>query len=918
MNRTLQLLVGLLTLALLSGCAGGGRVARARAEALAGWIETQSYSTWGTFKHERQEPKTPASPDGLTLGSPSVFAVIGCKPDDLTSLDVFWADQRTVRPFARPLAIAVRTTGGGEAVPLARFPDQTLRRVRHTTIAVSQSETEELRVSWVDFAPMKPEDSFLVRWFLVENTGKSRLRPSLAINMMASGEWTRPGARVWQRGDSLALVSDATLRSREDSVEVSMGRLLPGQRAAAALLLVAASDPARLPAHIACAESALPRLQELLQETKANWEAWCARAPLKSGDERTDDLLDSLLCLVRAHIGPEAIHTGSLRYPHNRAWVRDSYWVQRALLELGRTEEARLNLDFFHRAWRASGTASYYKIPSGAGVGYGYHGVELPHYLVLMVRDAERMAGVDSLEYWDMVRGCLDEAAVPPDGLQPMNGDETWLLAAPVRELDHLLDNLWLLIASMEYGADLANRAGDGEGADRYRELAARGRGALQQFTPNGYQPQWYAVGLGGDGSLDFSLCPEVFARGAILGVLPPSGGWLTNGLVFSWEQLNFERGIRTHSRSATISGGTPGYVLYAAADSEICDSLFNRELARRMLRFASATGCVWEYHDLHDPAWGGEKRRLWDSAVLLMGMVHALFDREQRDGQTAFVAKGPPAAIRFERPAPPLLNAQAATALVEACGPALILHERSPQHAARIARELLRQRQQQYAIAPYPGTPPSDRSAIIVSPAPPPSGWRSAHTGYWLREWSGPPQVWVVSKGNVYRDTEPLLRELLAALTPQRAKPLPYPDANYELVSHCGEMPSGKAEVLAVSALRRATGSLSLAGGRVSLKLGEMEFAAKAAADRERRLLQLTVSAAAPRPEPAELTVTLPPGWWVVYARDMTGRWDRVNDPVCEIRLPDGRLRLVYSFHPGLDALYLTFDLARLAVAHR
>ncbi len=74
--------------------------------------------------------------------------------------------------------------------------------------------------------------------------------------------------------------------------------------------------------------------------------------------------------------------------------------------------------------------------------------------------------------------------------------------------------------------------------------------------------------------------------------------------------------------------------------------------------------------------------------------------------------------------------------------------------------------------------------------------------------------------------------------------------------------------------------------------------------------------SASTPRPEPVELTVTLPPGWWLIHARDMTGRWDRVRDPVSQFHLADGRSRLVYSFRAGEAPIHLTFQLARLKVA--
>ena len=915
MKRHLELASFLLALLLLGGCRGRPPVERAQTEALAAWLEAQSYSVWHTFKRAGDRPELPSSPDGLTLGSPNVFAAVGCNPEDLSSLDLLWADRRTVRPLAKPLTVAVRCgarglsrSGGGRLMPLADFPEQTLRRPRHTSIAVSESKRDDLSVTCVDFAPMSPEHDFLARWFLVANTGPSPQHVRLVFDVGAPGEWTRLNSHSCQRGDRLALLSNTELRAREDNIEASLGRLQPGARAAVALLLVAASEPTGLPDRIVHAQAALPHLSQLLEHTRAEWEAWCAHIPLRTGDKPTDDLLDSLLCLVRSHIGPEAIHTGSLRYPHNRAWIRDSYWVQRALLELGRADEALLNLDFFHRAWRTAGIASFYEVPSRRATAYGYHRVELPHYLVLMVRDAERLSGVDPTAYWDMVRGCLDQAAVPPDGFQPMNGDETWLLAAPVRELDDLLDNSWLLIASAEYGAELAERTGDPERAARYQAMASRARLALRRFLPRVGEAEWYALGRGGEGSLDFSLCPGVLARGAILGVLPPSDPHLAAGLITSWHRLSFDRGIRAHSRSATIDGGTPGYVLYAAAHSPSCN--FAPVLAHRVLSFCAATGCVWEFHDLYDPAQGGEKRRLWDSAVLLMGLVHALFDVQHGEGGPEFIPKAS-SPTATAAPVPPF----DAKALLVRSGKALFLHDRSPQHAARLARELLRQRDQQFAIAAYPGHPPTDSSAVIISRANPPRGWRSTPRGYWVREWQGPPQLWVRSKGHVYLDTDPLLTDLLSLLVPRRQKPLPFPDANLDLAARFGEVPSGEAELSAVSLFRRAQGRLNLAGDQVSLEAGRAELKAKAVPDNEHRLLKFTVTAAAPRPDPAALTVTFPPGWWVVCARDMTGKWDRVEDPVRRVRLPDGRSRLIYSFRAGDDPLYLTFDLARLKV---
>jgi len=904
---------GILLLAALSlpGC--GARVRGERARWLADWLEAQAYSSWSSFRRSGRAPHQPKSPDGLTLGSPQVFGAIGCDPEDLSSLDLLWADEKTTRVIARPAAVSA---GAGRAMQrLGIFPEQTLRRVRHTSIAVSRSEGFGLSVTSVDFAPMGPQDSFLARWFLVRNVGDRSRRVELAFTVTGPSEWARRSARAWQLGDKLALVSDANLAQQGDTVRVSLGRLRPGSRGTAAVLFVGARDGKRLADYTVVAEATLSRLPEVLNETKSNWEQWCARVSLETGDDRTDDLLDSLLCLVRSHIGKQAIHTGSLEYPHNRAWTRDSYWVERTLLELGYRDEAQLNLDFFHRAWRKSKIASYYGIPEGLGVEYGYDRVELPHYLVLMVRDAEQLAGVDGAKYWDMVKGCLDEAAVGPDHLQPMNGDETWLLAAPVRELDGLLDNQWLLIASAEYAARLAQHVNDPQRAARYGSVAYRARLALASFQPKAGGNYWYATGLGGDGSLDLSLSPGVLARGALLGVLPATDPFLERGMMASWERLAFDRGIRAHARSCTIDGGTPGYLLYAAADSTPCDYLFNRQLARRVAEFASAAGCVWEYHDLHDPAWGGEKRRLWDSAVLLLGLVHALFDADRVNGVVSFVAKGSPSAVEIEAEPPPLFDATAAEELANPDSQAVILDDGSPEHAARIARELLRHTNRVWTVEPWAGPPPEDRPAIIVSLSTPEVTWIQSPAGYWVRQWDGPPQLWVQNAGDVWLDTDPLLVDLLSYMTPQRQTPMRFPDADLDLAGRYGEEPTGSALVVASYGDVVSIASLDLTGESTTLRAGRDQIKAGLAFDRRQRILQLNVSAPPPRPHPAQLSVTLPPGWWLVRARDMTGRWERVADPVRELRLPDGSTRLQYLFRQGADGVYLTFELARLPV---
>ena len=271
-------------LALLAGCAREAMVARARAETLAQWLAAQSYSSWSTFKREGQSPRTPASPDGLTLGSPNVFAAIGCDPEDLSAVEALWGDRRTARPLAGKLTVAVRTgTDEDDRVPLSECESQTLQRVRHTSIAVSRSEGDGFSVTCVDFAPMGEEDNLLVRWFLIENTGQAARRVGLAFHLAAMGEWEKSGSRGWRRGGRLGVVSDGDLTPREDWLESGLRKLQPGERRAFSLLLVPAREAKRLALYTERAEAALARLPELLEETRLEWEEWRPRA---AGDGR--------------------------------------------------------------------------------------------------------------------------------------------------------------------------------------------------------------------------------------------------------------------------------------------------------------------------------------------------------------------------------------------------------------------------------------------------------------------------------------------------------------------------------------------------------------------------------------------------------------------------------------------------------
>jgi hypothetical protein len=171
---------------------------------------------------------------------------------------------------------------------------------------------------------------------------------------------------------------------------------------------------------------------------------------------------------------------------------------------------------------------------------------------------------------------------------------------------------------------------------------------------------------------------------------------------------------------------------------------------------------------------------------------------------------------------------------------------------------------------------------------------------------------LWVKNRGNVYADTDPVLTDLLSYLPPQRERPSAFPDANFELASRFGEAPSGVARITALSNGHSSERTLDLAGEQADLTLGDTQIKVQTYVEKPGTM---TLAVTATRPAAAELSLTLPSGWWLLYARDMTGKWDRVADPVREERLPDGRVRLNYSLRASKETFSVGFQLARLGV---
>jgi hypothetical protein len=620
--RTRLLLFAFCLLPFAVGIAGCGTSRPADFSApLLHWLDKQQYSTW-ELAWESGQPE-PRRPDGLTLGNRQIFAGIGCTDHDVSQIEPLYGDRKALRAISSAIEFSLEQDG--RTIALKDFGNQRLRRIARTSIAVADFASEDDPITMVDFAPLKPELNCLVRFITIQNKGD---KTELALHFSGRfGDFEKKDDNTIIAGGKLAIYSNyplETIGEEARELAIRFGKLERNESRSAAIFFIPSKNAQTLQAELDKAKEAMKDPVGLLNATNDEWRAWRKQVKVDADSQRLNDLIDGLLCMIKSHVGFDAIHTGSLRYPHTRAWTRDNYWVQRALLEAGLKDEAKLNLDFFFAAWEKSGLCSYYEIANKQGQAYGDIHVELPHYFVLMVKDAEKLGGLDGKPYWPMVKGCLDVAHVGENGLQPINGDETWLLAAGINQLDYVLDNSLLLIASAEYGADLAKRMGDQDAAEKYGAMAQTARLAMETWLITNRLYGRLAVSCSGGEAqqrwMDEFPASGVSARPIIFGIASVKDSSKGAGLLEAWGNLSYSEGIRAYSRSHVVDGGTPGYFLYAASEAKL--GISHTLVQRVMEGFCSATGNVWELQSVIDPKWGLEKRRLWDSAVLLMGLM--------------------------------------------------------------------------------------------------------------------------------------------------------------------------------------------------------------------------------------------------------------------------------------------------------
>ncbi|MEX2728807.1 MAG: hypothetical protein Q6353_016240 [Candidatus Sigynarchaeum springense] len=553
-------------------------------------------------------------------------------------------------------------------------PRQVAMRVKNTSIVATRSDAGHVTLETINFIPRLPDEPVIHRIVSVKNNGPAALG-DLAIdvtfeNRASSWAWKLDTSRrllvVIEERDRTSFTVKATCIdealgvgacSREEKLSSLSGcgsdfkeiagdgagflalRLYLGHLPPWAERTVYVSIFPTLP--VSPMEPSIDsldasKIQASLERTEKASASDPGIGKLTSSNPRITDLYDSILTMGTCHVGEKGIHAGSVYYSHGRAWTRDNFWIQKAFHHVGCHDAAIKNCKFFLDAWNHNGRRfanSYGLISYGPSNPGNEVLVELPWYFVLMMTEAWKWAPelarqqLPSDSVAELVHAAITEAKYFPGYLFPLNSDETWIWACDVSETGFVLDNAILALAALVSARRWLRVLLAPSLIQSIDDLATRITASIREHFLIPHRNR-LAAARDDDGTLDESAIVVPMSMLFIHDVLDEYPDLLDpciNSLAACWHSCSIHvdgggKVVRSHSATTSLTGNTTGHFIEAMG--RVNARRQGDELLEGILNFVNATGAVNELHDIYDPSWGTEHRRLWDSMSVLQGIV--------------------------------------------------------------------------------------------------------------------------------------------------------------------------------------------------------------------------------------------------------------------------------------------------------
>jgi hypothetical protein len=583
----------------------------------------------------------PRYKDGFYIASLQLSAAVGVTQDP-TALVELTGEGRTVTMLHHlyentinsrgwmSLEVSYRLGGELKRKKLSQLDRIELKRVRHSAVVVTELSDWDIDLVLVDFVPKSPDGNVFLRSVSARSrTGLPLADVKLHATIHADGlDWrlAKTGPSIVAKSDSglMGIAGRGALAQTDNPLEVALA-LEPAPRGAwhGTLALTAGSTPDKLQKSLRDASAIMADVPGAINRTLDAWQKWHALVPIRVDNQRAGDFIDGTLTLLKCMEAEDAMRLGTMIYPATSVYIRDNWWMARALLAAGRLEEAHKSQRFFYDSVHQVGVTCDYRAdkPRPAVPAAEERGVELPASLALMWKDLAPRIGAQPKSEYEIIKRILSTVELTSDYRQAFMTDEGWVWPLDYPELALITENSLLLIEAMEYAVGLATDAGDTAQASEYAAIARKCRAAIydRHFDARrGYY--WY--GLDRDDQPFTDVATTAASALVNHGFGPATDPRIYSSLLAAWKYCRHDGMLTSTTASPVATGFTAGQYLQAIADLNLP---FAGKILDGMWRQCSATGNLWEGYDLYDYTWSGERQRAWDVSVGLVGLLRQI-----------------------------------------------------------------------------------------------------------------------------------------------------------------------------------------------------------------------------------------------------------------------------------------------------
>ena len=556
-------------------------------------------------------------------------------------------------------------------IPCSDINYQTSRRVSNTSIIHTTLKNRPLQAEIIDFCPKNPDAPCFYRVITLKNKSNQNIR-NIAFNIVLE-HYGRSWNWIFHKDDNILEITEkkdnmnffiklvgigelatrvdankerplrfSFLNKKPDNIKgekagfINYAIIKPVLGAWEELTFGIKFDTTGKIKEAVFQEDNIESVFKKLDNTEKSWKNGVIRVKFSSDDSKLEALVDALVSMNMNHISEKGIHSGSVYYSHGRAWTRDNYWNQRGYQVSGYQEPAFSNVRFFLNAMKQNEFrfANSYNLDNySSSIPNCDPLIELPSYYILMLADLrkyapEKFVKLPQDEIKRVINTFLNEIRFTDDFTIPLNSDETWIWPCDVSETGVVLDNSLLTISALIVLKSWLKEHLSNAQLQKINNLHKHLTSGLKKFIIDCNESR-LAVAIDDDGIQDETIITNVLSRPFVLdlnrNMSPEFEEIFLNGVIKCWQNCKHPLILggmiaRSHSATSAMTGNSPGYLLEALG--KINARTQGDQILEGIMNFVNCTGTVNELHDIYDPSWGTERRRMWDSQVILAGVM--------------------------------------------------------------------------------------------------------------------------------------------------------------------------------------------------------------------------------------------------------------------------------------------------------